>query len=432
MFRVVIESIDSEGRGVTRVNGKVTFVEKAITGETAVISLVKKKPSYNLATISSLASISSSRVNPKCSSYGVCGGCSFQHVSQATQVACKQRTLEENLQRIGKVFPDIIFPSINGFGWKYRNKARFSARYVRKREEVLVGFREKGKSYVVDMTACEVVPQEASYLLKPLRVLIQSLSLYELVPQIELAVGESIIGIIVRVMGRLTDEDKIKFEIFGKLYSLKIFIQPEGPDNVYLLYPKDCTEELSYSLPEFRLKYDFRPDQFTQVNFDINRILVRRAISLLAPQNGDRIADFFCGLGNFSLAIASRGAHVTGYEGSGSLVKKAKQNAYINNLSETTNFEVLDLFGSQTSNIKGWDKWLLDPPRDGALTLIKGIGHDGPTRIVYVSCNSSTLARDAGYLVREKGYLFSGCGLVNMFPQTTHFECIAVFDKETT
>jgi len=428
--RTIIDSVDIQGKGVAKIDGKVTFVEDAIAGEFVECVISKKKPSFNNAKVSSLLRSSPHRVIPQCEYFNRCGGCSMQHMDIGTQVSAKQRVLEDNFARIGKIKPGIIFAPIYGNQWAYRRRARLSARFVRKKNDVLVGFREKKSSFVTDMSSCNVLPTKMSLLIGPLRQLILNLSINNKIPQIEFTYSESGTGLIFRVMEEPSVDDKFKLKEFGNIYKTQIFLQPSGIESVFLYYPEKNNPSLSYSLPEFNLKIKFLPTHFTQVNFEINRVLVRRAISLLQPKPGEIIGDYFCGLGNFSLPIAARGAFVKGYEGNSSLIDQASLNAEENGLSSNTSFSVTDLFSDDpkiAQEINRLDKCLIDPPRDGASQLVTKIGLTGPRVIVYISCNSATLARDAGVLVNIKGYRCKGVGIVNMFPHTSHFEAIAKF-----
>ena len=371
------------------------------------------------------------RVTPHCPHFGVCGGCSQQHFDARAQVAAKQRVLEDNLRHIGKVAPDCILPAIYGEAWGYRHRARFSARYVQKKGGALVGFREKRSSYVTDMTTCAVIPPRISALLVPLRGLINGLSRPERLPQIELAIGEGVDALVMRTLEALTGDDEAVLRRFADLHNVQFFLQARGPDTATPFYPPH-DGVLYYRLPEFDLELGFSPTEFTQVNAGVNAVLVRRAVTLLAPQLGERIADMFCGLGNFTLAIARSGASVIGMEGARSLVDRAQSNAVRNGLSATTGFRQADLFKideTSLAQLGRFDRMLIDPPRDGAAELIKALTGDAPRRIVYVSCNAATLARDAGVLVHTNGYELTAAGVVNMFPHTSHVESIAVFDR---
>ncbi len=426
-----VESLDQEGRGVAHADGKVIFIEGALPGEWVTYASYLKKPSYELAHVRQVIKPAATRTVPRCRHFGVCGGCSQQHFDARAQVAAKQRVLEDNLRHIGKVAPDTVLPAIYGEPWGYRHRARFSARYVLKKGGALIGFREKRGSYVTDMTSCEVVPPRISALLVPLRELINGLSIPERVPQIELAIGGGIDALVLRILQPLTGADEALIRQFADRHRVQFFVQPRGPDTAIPFYPPH-DGVLYYALPEFDLELGFAPTEFTQVNAAVNAVLVRRALALLAPQPAERIADMFCGLGNFTLAIARSGARVLGIEGARELVARAHSNAVRNGLSASAEFLQADLFKvdrASLSRLGRFDKMLVDPPRDGAVALINALSDDAPRRIVYVSCNAATLARDAGVLVRTNGYTLTAAGVVNMFPHTSHVESIAVFDK---
>lgn len=426
-----IESLDQDGRGVTHVDGKVVFVEGALTGELVELESYRRKPSYELARTTKILAASSSRVEPRCESFGICGGCSMQHLDARAQMAVKQRVLEDTFAHIGNVVPETMLSPVQGPAWGYRFRARFSSRYVRKRDEVLVGFRERRHSFVADMQSCEVVPARISALLMPLRSLIDSLSIREQVPQIELAIGVACDALTFRVLEAPSKADEQQLRDFAGHHGVRIYLQPGGLDTVSLFHPPG-DDLLHYTLPDFDLDFDFRITDFTQVNFGINRVLVRRALSLLDPQPGERIGDMFCGIGNFSLAIARRGAQVTGIEGSRPLVERAEHNARHNRLEELCEFQAADLFKIDTDQWKrlgNFEGLLIDPPRDGAFELVKAIREVPPRRIVYVSCNPATLARDAAVMVHSNGYRLRTAGVVNMFPHTSHVESIALFER---
>lgn len=428
---VAVESLDHEGQGIAHVEGKVVFIEGALPGEVVEIEVRRRRPSYDVATTTRVISESSQRVTPRCAHFGVCGGCSMQHLDPRAQVAAKQRVLEDNLQRIGQVRPESMLPPVHGPAWGYRYRARLSVRDVRKKGGVLVGFHEKRSSYVVDMRECHVVPPAISALLVPLRALVESLSIRERMPQIELAIGDAVTVLVFRNLEPLTAADEAALRAFADDHGVCVYLQPKGPDTVVRLHPMDAPA-LDYLLPEFDLRLPFSPAEFTQVNHQVNGVLVRRAMALLDPQPGERIADLFCGLGNFSLAIARRGAHVYGIEGSAALVRRAQDNAAVNGLAGMSAFAAKDLFTVTPEDVSGWgrlDKLLIDPPRDGAMAVVKALAEPFPQRIVYVSCSPGTLARDAGVLVNVHGYRLAAAGIVNMFPHTSHVESIALFER---
>ena len=427
----IVESLDHEGRGVTHVDGKAIFIEGALPGEKVGYSSYRKKPTYELAHVDGILKASPARVTPRCPHFGVCGGCAMQHLEFSAQVAAKQRVLEDNLWHIAKLKPESMLPPIYGPAWGYRHKARLRARYVPAKGRVLVGFNEKNSSYVALMGQCEILPPHISALILPLQDLLMQLSIRDRMPQIEVAIGDNVSVLVFRILEPLEPADEPLLREFADRHGVQIWLQSKGPETATPFHPLDAPE-LSYSLPEFGLTYPFMPTEFTQVNPHINRVMVRRAMTLLDPQPGERIADFFCGLGNFTLPIARSGAQVVGLEGSAALVRRALQGAEHNGLSRQTEFREADLFEVEAEDVAAlgrFDKWLIDPPRDGAVELIKALPEDGPSRIVYVSCNPSTLARDAGVLTLVKGYRLKAAGVINMFPHTAHVESIAVFEK---
>ncbi len=426
-----VESLDQEGRGVAHADGKVIFINGALPGEIVTYTPYLRKSKYELAQVQQILKPSAARTEPRCRHYDICGGCSMQHLDARAQVAVKQRVLEDTLWHIGKTHPQQVLPAIYGEPWGYRHRARFSARYVAKKGGALIGFREKRSSRVADMTTCEVVPPRIAALLVPLRGLVNALSIPDRVPQIELAIGDGVDALVLRVLQPLSAGDEDLLRQFADRHHAQFFVQPQGPESARPFYPAS-DGMLYYALPEFGLRIGFTPTEFTQVNPAVNAVLVRRAVALLGPRPGERIADMFCGLGNFSLAIARSGASVVGFEGSKSLVRRAQANAALNQLAARTEFVVDDLFridNGRLARFGRFDRMLIDPPRDGAVELIKALPDDAPRRIVYVSCNPATLARDVGLLVQTKGYALSAAGVVNMFPHTSHVESIAVFDR---
>ncbi|TAN75089.1 MAG: 23S rRNA (uracil(1939)-C(5))-methyltransferase RlmD [Gallionella sp.] len=429
--RVTIESLDQEGRGVTHFDGKVIFIEGALTGETVSYSSYRKKPSFELAQVTQIHKSASMRATPKCKHFGVCGGCSMQHLEAGAQVAVKQRILEDSLWHIGKVKAETILPPIYGQTWGYRQRARLSVRHVIKKGKTLVGFHEKRSSYVADMQHCEILAPKIAGLIPPLAGLIDGLSVRERLPQIEVAVGEFVDVLVLRVMSPLSASDEAALRAFAGQHEIQFWLQTGGLDTAAPFHPPNAPQ-LSYSLPEFGITMPFAPTEFTQVNSALNRVMVSRAMRLLDPRPGERIADFFCGLGNFTLPVARGGAQVLGIEGSAALVKRAQQNAAFNGLSANTRFMAMNLFETTETTLEKlgpFDKWLIDPPRDGAMELVKSLGGGhAPRRIVYVSCNPATLARDAQVLVQVHGYTLKAAGVMNMFPHTSHVESIAVFE----
>ena len=428
---VIVESLDQEGRGVARTEGKVIFIEGALTGEVVSYSSYRKKPSFELAQVTQIHKSSALRVQPKCAHFGVCGGCSMQHLDARAQVAVKQRILEDSLWHIGKVRAETILRPIYGQAWGYRERARLSVRHVIKKGKTLVGFHEKRSSFVADMQHCEILVPKIARLLPLLAELVSGLSIRDRVPQIEVAVGEHVDVLVLRVMDTPSNEDEAALRAFADKHGIQFWLQTKGYDTIAPFHPLDAPP-LTYSLPEFGITMPFAPSEFTQVNSALNRVMISRAMRLLDPQPGERIADFFCGLGNFTLPIARSGAQVLGIEGSEALVARAKQNAELNGLAGNAKFAAMNLFAITAEtffSLGRFDKLLIDPPRDGALELVKSLGgENAPHRIVYVSCNPGTLARDAAELV-QRGYVLKAAGVMNMFPHTSHVESIAVFEK---
>lgn len=454
-----VDSLDLEGQGVARrPDGKVVFIEGALPGERVHVQVLRRKNNWEQGTLEALLRESAQRVRPACPHFGLhagaCGGCKVQHLHPAAQVAVKQRVLEDDLWHLAKVRPARVLRPIEGPAWGYRWRARLSVRHVAKKGTVLVGFHERKSRYVADMVTCPVLAPAVSGLLKPLRELVGSLEQRDRIPQIEVAVGDAVVALVLRHLEPLPSGDQQRLRAFAADHAelrLQWWLQPKGPDTVHLLDPGG--PELGYALPEFDVFMPYRPTDFTQVNPHINRILVARAIGLLDPRPGERVIDWFCGLGNFSLPLARRGAAVLGVEGSPTLVARARENALRNGLSAHTAFEARDLFTLTAPDLEAAgsaDRWLVDPPREGAFALVKALaelqregsrsasvprddaaGWQPPRRIVYVSCNPATLARDAGLLVHQAGYRCSAAGAVNMFPHTAHVESVAVFDLDS-
>jgi len=404
----------------------VVFVDGALAGETVESRGLRSKPKFDLARAERILVASSGRRTPRCPWTGTCGGCSLQHADARTQVAAKQRWLEDCFERIGRVEPECLLAPIYGPEWGYRRRARLSVRDVPSKGGVLVGFRERASTHVADMRSCEVLPPHVSALLPALRERVASLSIRNRVPQIEVAVGDAATVLVFRNLLPLTPADEAQLRDFADAHGVQVWLQPRGPDSAAPFHPA-AAPALDYALPEFGVRLAFRPTDFTQVNHDVNRVLVSRAVRLLDPQPGERIADLFCGLGNFSLPIASRGAQVVGFEGSAGLVERARENALANGL--TAQFEVADLFQPNLAPWGPFEKLLVDPPREGAIELAKSLPDAWPRRIVYVSCDASTLARDAGVLVNAKGFRLAAAGVVNMFPHTAHVESMALFER---
>ncbi|MBA4340703.1 MAG: 23S rRNA (uracil(1939)-C(5))-methyltransferase RlmD [Methylibium sp.] len=442
-----VESLDLEAQGVAHnTEGKVVFIEGALPGEEVQVTVGRKKNNWEQGTMVAMRRESSQRVTPGCPNFGLhagaCGGCKMQHLHPAAQVAVKQRVVEDNLWHLGKVKPETLLRPIEGPAWGYRYRARFSVRYVAKKGQVLIGFHERKSRYVADMQVCKVVPPQVSDMLVPLRELIASMEERDRLPQIELAMGDQVIALVLRHLNPLGEGDRAKLRAFAAVHpGVQWWLQPKGPDTVQLL--DEGGPELAYALPEFGVVMPFKPTDFTQVNPHINGVLVGRALRLLQVQRDERVIDWFCGLGNFTLPLATQAREVLGIEGSEALVQRSRENAARNGLDRNTAFVARNLFEMTPALLAAdgnADKWLVDPPREGAFALAKAIadiaqdpslapGWVPPKRIVYVSCNPATLARDAGLLVNVAGYRCTAASAVNMFPHTAHVESIAVFER---
>ncbi|MFZ3082609.1 23S rRNA (uracil(1939)-C(5))-methyltransferase RlmD [Rhodoferax ferrireducens] len=461
---LLVESLDLEAQGVAhRADGKVVFIKGALPFELVSANVQRKKNNWEQGVVTAIHRESSQRVQPGCPHFGLhegaCGGCKMQHLHVGAQVAVKQRVLEDNLWHLGKVKADTILRPIEGPAWGYRYRARLSVRYVRKKGELLIGFHERKSGYVADMKECPVLPPHVSDLLLPLRALISSMEAMETCPQIELACGDSVTALVLRHMEPLTHGDLALLRGFAAQHAgVQWWLQPNGPETAHLL--DEGGQALSYDLPEFGIHMPFKPTDFTQVNPHINRVLVSRALRLLDAKRHERVIDWFCGLGNFTLPIATQAREVLGVEGSEVLVARSRENfklnqalAPVNKELAATNFVARNLFEMTPELLiqdGAADKWLVDPPREGAVSLMQALaelhqqkldpishpatvgaaGWTAPKRIVYVSCNPSTLARDADLLVHQAGYRCSFAGVVNMFPHTAHVESMAVFDLE--
>jgi len=432
VFQLEIESLDLEAQGVAHREGKVVFVQGALPRETVRAEVLKRKSSYEKARTVEILKTSYSRVEPKCPHFGVCGGCSMQHLEFSSQVAIKARVLEDQLWHLARIKPETVLRPLEGPQWGYRHRARLGCRLVNKKGGMLVGFHEKGSSFVADMTQCHVLPKFVSDMLVPLRALIGGLSVADRAPQIELAVGHEVTAMVLRHLAPLTPADEKSLRDFADKYHVQWWLQPAGPGSVYRFYPDDGPV-LSYRLPEFGITMPFLPTDFTQVNHVTNEAMVSQALRLLDVQPTDRVADLFCGLGNFSLPLATQAAEVVGVEGSDVLTTRAQENAVVNGLGHKTRFFAKNLFELTPQE---WDRWgyfdrlLIDPPREGALAVCTALAQTSrrPRRIVYVSCNPATLARDAAILIHEGRFTLKAAGTINMFPHTSHVESIAVFD----
>ena len=453
---LAVESMDIDAQGIAhRPDGKVVFIEGALPFEVVSTSVHRKKNNWEAGVVTAIHKESAQRVRPGCPNFGLhagaCGGCKMQHLHESAQVAVKQRVLENNLWHLGKVKPDTLLRPIAGPAWGYRYRARLSMRYVHKKGEVLIGFHERKSRYVADMRECHVLPPHVSAMLVPLREMVFHMDARETCPQIELACGDRVTALVLRHMEPLSDGDLDKLRAFSAKHGVQWWLQSKGPETVKLMEPLAPGQEaLSYALPEFGIHMPFKPTDFTQVNPHINRVLVSRALRLLDAQRHERVIDWFCGLGNFTLPIATMAGEVVGIEGSETLVARSRENLQCNQAGRSsplapTSFVARNLFEMTPEMLVAdgvADKWLVDPPREGAFALAKALSDLNqnpalrgdwapPKRIVYVSCNPATLARDAGLLVHLGGYRCTAAGVVNMFPHTAHVESMAVFERDS-
>ena len=426
-----IESITHEGHGVAHVDGKAVFIEGALPGETVLYRTLNRGKTFDLGRMIEIVEASPDRVTPRCQYFGVCGGCSLQHLRAEAQLPAKQKVLHDNLTRIGKVIPETWLPPLAGLHWGYRRKARLGAHVVQKKGGVIVGFREKRTAHLTPLASCEVLHPRASALLPALRNLIATLSAPNRIPQIEIAVGDNATAFVFRHLVPLTADDDARLVDFGREHDIQIFRQPEGPDQLVPVWPENPAP-LVYRLPEVNVELEFAPTDFIQVNAELNQRMVARALELLDPRPGESVLDLFCGLGNFTLPLARRAGRVLGLEAEATLIEKARHNAQHNHI-QNAEFRLANLYSAETPDPWGaerFDKWLLDPPRTGAAEVVKRLpAEGGPRRILYISCNPGTLARDSEVLVHHKGYRLVAAGVMDMFPQTSHVEAMALFER---
>lgn len=426
----VIEGLTTEGRGLAHINDKAVFIDGAITGEKVVIEYTASTSKYDEAKVIEIVEASVDRVEPPCAHAGICGGCSLQHLNPEKQIENKQNALLDSLKHIGSVVPEYVLPALTGPYVSYRYKARLGVRFVAKKDRVLVGFREKRSNFLALIEQCEVLNHKVGHQLSALAELIYGMQAREHIPQIEVAIDDTDVVLVFRHLEELSESDQAKLIEFAKLHNFIILLQPAGPASVHNLWPVDF-KSLSYRLADQNLTFKFDANDFTQVNPVINQQMINRALELLDIQKDEKVLDLFCGLGNFTLPLAQLAGSVVGIEGDQELVNKAKKNAELNNI-DNTEFHAVDLsvkLEAQRWLQQSYDKILLDPPRSGAMEMIHYLGKLGASRIVYVSCQPTTLARDAGVLVNEYGYQLKMAGVMDMFPHTAHVESIAVFEK---
>ena len=424
-----VVSLAHDGRGVARVDGKVVFVDGALPGERVILAFTKRRRHLDEARLVEILRPSADRVAPRCPHFGVCGGCSLQHLSAAAQLAAKQAQLMEDLARIGRVVPERILAPLEGPAWAYRRRARLGVKYVHKKGRVLAGFREREKPYLADIRRCEVLAPGLEDLPAELAALVETLSIRERVPQVEVAAGDAAAALVFRVMQPPSEDDIARLADFGFRRQLQIFLQSGGPGTIVPLVAAPAP--LAYAIDGFDVQIRFGPADFVQVNRSINAAMVAAAVAALEIEPGDEVLDLFCGLGNFTLPLARRAGAVVGVEGDPGLVEKAQQNAAANGI-DNARFHAANLFepgGFGPWAERRYDLVLLDPPRAGAEEAIRRMAHWSPRRVVYISCHPGSLARDAGELVASQGYTLAAAGVMDMFPHTTHVESIAVFRR---
>ncbi len=430
-----IESVTHDGRGIAAVEGKKVFVAGALQGEKVRFQRRKRRRNYDEAELLEILQASNARIKPRCDAFGVCGGCSLQHVSGIDQRTIKQRALEDNLKRIGRVEPEAwltpLFDESDNGGWNYRRRARLAVKDVAAKGRVLVGFRERHAPFVTNMHRCEVLANPVDSLIDPLSDLIGTLSIRARLPQIEVAVADKVTSLVFRVLDPPNDADLTAFADFARAHGVQISLQSGGPDSVAALPGEFKSGALTYALPEFDLDIEFEATDFVQVNGVVNHLMVSAAVRLLQVNDEHRVLDLYCGIGNFSLPLARKTGHVLGIEGENRQVRRATDNAVRNGI-DNCEFRCADLSaieGNENWLKDGWDRVLLDPARSGAPEIMRHMHKIGAARIVYVSCHPGTLARDAGVLVKEQGYRLEAAGIIDMFPHTGHVESIAVFQK---
>jgi 23S rRNA (uracil1939-C5)-methyltransferase len=426
--RARIDALTHDGRGVAHVDGRAVFVPGALAGEEVRIERVRRRRGHDEARLLEVLAPSPARVTPRCAYFGACGGCALQHLARDAQLDAKQSVLVESLRRIGHVTPETVLAPLAGDAWHYRRRARLSVRRVAAKGRTLVGFRERAGAYVTDMRACEVLAEPAAALIGPLADLVDTLSIRERVPQVEVAVAGGETFLVMRVLDPPTDDDRERLRRFAAEHRVRWYLQPDGPDSARPL--ADDTVLPRYRLEDFDVEIEFAPTEFVQVNGELNARLVGRALELLAPGADDEVLDLYCGVGNFTLPLARRAAHVTGVEGATELVERARSNAARAGLANAS-FHVADLnadAGELPWARRRYDLVLLDPPRAGAAAVLEHVSRWQPRRIVYVSCDPATLARDAGRLVGAHGMRLVAAGIADMFPHTAHVEAVALFE----
>lgn len=426
-----IESLSHDGRGIARIAGKTVFLEGGLPGETVEFIYLKRRSKYDEGKVVKVLISSSDRVTPPCAHFGICGGCSLQHLNHGAQIAFKQRVLLEQLQHIGGVKPQNILSPLIGPTWEYRRKARLGVRFVINKDKLFIGFREKNAHYLTDIHSCQILHPTIGQKISLLNEFIAHLNAYKDIPQIEVAVGDNATALIIRHLQVLDATDLEKIKIFAQQNQFYIYLQSGGPETVTLLWPEKTENHLNYHLEKPDVNLLFHPTDFTQINADINRQMVMQALTLLAPDNQEQILDLFCGLGNFTLPLAKYCRDITGVEGDAAMVERCQQNALYNNIHNTKFYaaNLAEDFSETPWAQQTYDKILLDPPRCGALEVINYLRNSAAKLVLYISCNPATLARDSAELLKH-GYTLNKLGMIDMFPHTSHIEAMALFERK--
>lgn len=426
-----VHALSHDGRGIATIENKTTFLAGALPGETVRYKINQKRGTYNEGEALEILTSSPERVTPPCPHFNLCGGCSLQHMSVASQIELKTQTMLDQLKHFGQVTPANVLAPLSALSTGYRRKARLGAKFVIKKDKVFVGFREKKSHYLADIESCAVLHPAVGEQLLELRAVIASLEQYRHIPQIEVAIGDQRVALVFRHMEPMSETDINKLISFGQKHQFDIYLQPNPPAPVKQVWPTQQTERLTYTLPDYNLEFLFHPLDFTQINLEMNRLMVKQALDLLDVQPNETVLDLFCGIGNFTLPLARQAQHVTGVEGGSEMVQRGNDNAAHNGISNVSFYaaNLMEPPANAPWMKQTYDKILLDPPRAGAKEILPFFKQFKAKRIVYVSCNPATLARDAGELVHQLGYQLQYAGIMNMFPHTAHIEAMAVFDK---
>ncbi len=436
-FTAEVTSLDHEGRGVARLDGRVTFIADALPGETVEFKYLSQRRDQAEGQVTAVLVASPDRVTPPCEHFGLCGGCALQHLAPAKQIEWKQHELMQTLQRVGKVTPREIAPALTAPTLGYRRRARVGVKFVEKKGGTLVGFRERGCSFLATLKSCKVLDPRVGEKLTVIARMIDTLSVRALIPQIEMAAADHVV-LVMRVLQPPTEQDRATLAAFSAEHGFEILLQPGGLNTIEPLEEvlSDGSRRpgtrwpLHYSPDGSEAQLAFEPADFIQVNGPLSEAMVRQSIEWLDPQPGDSVLELFAGLGNFTVPLAKTGVAVTAVEGDKGLVARGDANCKANGCG-AVQWHVADLFkpDSQAPYLQAhFDLALIDPPRAGAIEIMPLLIAKKPKRILYVSCHPATLARDAALLV-EGGYVLTKAGAMDMFPHTSHVESMALFER---